>query len=198
MSAPGSSGSEPTLHAFHRALDLLEAEGIPACVMGGLAFQVHGIPRATFDVDIQVAAEPERVRALLERARVEGAVVDEPYLRGWTDQVAGMRKVGFLLPAAERLVAVDLFLVTTPFQRSAFERRRPFDIAGRATPIVSIEDLLIFKLIANRRKDQADAIDLLAFGGLLEVEYVRRWARELGLGERLSALALEAGREELA
>lgn len=198
MSAPGSSGSEPTLEAFHRALDLLDAASIPACVMGGLAFQVHGIPRATFDVDVQIVAEPERVRALLERARAEGAVVDEPFLRGWTDQLAGMRKVGFLLPAAERLVAVDLFLVTTPFQRSAFERRRPFDIAGRATPVVSIEDLLIFQLIANRRKDQSDAIDLLAFGGPLDVEYVRRWARELGLGDRLAELAREAGRSELA
>jgi hypothetical protein len=194
---PPPSGSEPVLNAFHRALDLVESEGIEACVMGGLALQVHAIPRVTFDVDLQIAAEPARVLALLQRARESGAVVDEPYLRGWTDELAGMRKVAFLVPAGDRLVAVDLFLVTTPFQRSAFDRRRPVDLAARNVPVVTLEDLLLFKLIANRRKDQADVVDLLAFGGPMDLDYVRTWARELGVTERLSELAREAGRTDL-
>jgi hypothetical protein len=190
--------SEPVRDAFHRVLDWLEEARLPYAVMGGLAFAVHGVARATFDVDVVVAADEERVVSFLRKASERGASVEEPFLRGWTDTLAGMRKVGLLIGTLERPVAVDLFLVTTPFQRSAFSRRRDVMLGDRRFPVIAAEDLILFKLIAARRKDDADVVDLLTFGGPLDLSYLKRWAARLRVLARLRARAREAGREDLA
>ena len=191
------SAPDPVVRVFRRTIVWLEEERLPFCVMGGIAFQIHGIPRATFDVDVAVAADRERIVRFLERAAARGSIVEEPFLRGWTDTLAGMKKVALVVPEGERLVPVDLFLLTTPFQRSAFSRRIPASMHGRRFPVVAIEDLLLFKLIAGRRKDEADALDLLAFGGPIDLAYLRRWASRLRVTGRLRALAREAGRTDL-
>jgi hypothetical protein len=189
--------AEPVVAAFHRTLDWLREERLPFFVLGGIAFQVHGIPRATFDVDVAVAGDALRVLRFLRRVSADGAIVEEPFLRGWTDRVGGSRKVAFLIPFPSRAVPVDVFLVESPFERSAFARRRRAALHGRTFSVVAPEDLILFKLLAGRRKDDADVVDLLLLAGRLDFPYLRRWAARLGVTKRLRGLAREAGTPEL-
>jgi hypothetical protein len=51
-----TDGEEVSLSATVRSiLEDLEAEGIEHMVVGGVALEALGVPRTTFDVDIQVA-----------------------------------------------------------------------------------------------------------------------------------------------
>ncbi len=56
---------------------------------------------------------------------------------------------------------VDLFLVTTPYQRAAFARRRQVLFLGADRWMITPEDLILHKLLANRRKDLLDVEEIL-------------------------------------
>jgi len=52
--------------------------------------------------------------------------------------------------------------------------------------IVTAEDLILLKLIANRPQDQIDVSDLLFVQGQLDEPYMRKWAASLEITDRLN------------
>lgn len=184
----------PVFRVLERVLAVLRREGVECAVMGGLAVRHWAIPRPTFDVDFAVALADEALLSLLRAFDRDGFAVDEAFARGFTDSLAGMRKVNIGCFEAGTLWRIDIFLATTPFVRSAFARRVPTRIDGIEVAVVSAEDLLLFKLIANRNKDRMDIEDMLLVCGALDAAYLRKWARELGVAERLDQALREAGR----
>ena len=61
----------------------------------------------------------------------------------------------------------------------------------RSIWIVSPEDLVLLKLIANRPRDLIDVADILFVQGQLDESYMTHWAGRLGILEQLkTALAL--------
>jgi hypothetical protein len=73
-----------------------------------------------------------------------------------------------------------------------FERRRPFQIEGRSVNFVAPEDLILSKLSWARDSvselQERDVRDLLDAVGELDLDYLRTWAAELGVGETLERL----------
>jgi hypothetical protein len=177
----------PVFRVLHRTLDVLEHAGVECAVMGGFAVRHWALPRPTYDVDFAVAVEGEELLALLRSFDEAGFTVADQFLSGFADTLAGMRKVAVGCFDSGSVWGVDLFLATTPFVRSAFDRRVPSEVEGRKLSVVSVEDLLLFKLLANRAKDRAVC-------GPLDLPYTRRWARHLAIPERLENVLRESGR----
>ncbi len=175
----------PILHEIVRVLDELD---IPYQLMGGLAVRVWSFPRATFDIDLTLSSSPERLPALIGSLERGGFMVPEPFRSGFLDQLHGMNKVKVQLYQADRPpIDIDLFLVTTEYQRSAFSRRRQVELEDRKLWCMSPEDLILHKLIAGRDRDKADVSDLLMAARPLDLDYLRRWARALGVIELLES-----------
>ena len=63
--------------ATHRVLDALEREGVAYAVIGAVALNLHGLPRATVDLDLFVAPEEENIARL--RAALK-SVFDDPHI----------------------------------------------------------------------------------------------------------------------
>jgi len=181
----------PILHEIVRILDELE---IPYQLMGGLAVRVWSFPRATFDIDLTLSSSPERLPVLIRSLERGGLTVPEPFRSGFLDQLHGMNKLKVQLYQADRPpVDIDLFLVTTDYQRAAFARRRPVEIEDRKLWCMSPEDLVLHKLIAGRDRDKADVSDLLMAVRPLDLGYLRRWGRVLGVLELLESKIKEQG-----
>ena len=70
--------------------------------------------------------------------------------------------------AAGQSVDVDIFLSETDFQRSVMSRRMAVEFELRSLWFVTPEDLLLFKLIANRPRDLGDVEDVLFVQGQLD------------------------------
>jgi hypothetical protein len=184
----------PVFRVLHRTLDVFQRAGVECAVMGGFALRHWALPRPTYDVDFAVAVEGEELVRLLRSFDEAGFSVANHFLSGYADTLAGMKKLGVGLFDSGSVWNVDIFLATTPFVRSAFDRRVRTEAEGRKMSIVSVEDLLLFKLLAYRKKDQVDVEDLLLVCGALDLPYLRKWARHLDISERLERTLQESGR----
>ena len=176
-------------------LDGLQRADVSAVLLGGYAVVAWGVPRATFDVDVMVQADDSELVAALEVLAQRGFAVDPIYLTGWRDRIRDMPLVKVHSFRDGRAITSDVFLVTTPFQRSAFDRSAAIHLPGveRALRVVSPADLLLFKLLANRPKDHVDVQNVLTVQGVPEPDYLRSWAQRLRVGARLERALREAG-----
>lgn len=165
---------EPT--AVERLLALVTRElkgaGIPCMVIGGQAVLLHGAPRVTEDIDLTLAAGPDRVGdviAVCGRAALAPLPTDVERFVGDT----------FVLPARHDLTGfrVDFIFSTTPYERSAIGRAQTVEVAGEPVSFATAEDLIIHKLFAARPRDIEDAQSVVRRqGAKLDWEYIERWA----------------------
>jgi len=172
----------------------VEGLNVPYAVMGGIAATAWGMPHFTHDVDLALGVGAADAGPLLRALDAAGYLVPDEFLRGWTDRLAGTRKVVVRKFIGEHVWDVDLFLQESEFLGSVIARRRIVDLDGRMTPLVSPEDLVLFKLVAGRPKDQGHLDDLLLVVGPLDDAYLVSWAEKLGVRDRLAAQWQRSGR----
>jgi hypothetical protein len=178
-------------NALRDYAQLFAVQQLRYAVMGGIAVRVYGIPRPTHDIDFTVAIARSRLPGLYKAVQDLGYTVPEPYLKGWVDQVAGMPLVKFRLFLQGRGVDIDLFLAESAFQEELLGRRRQVSLEETPVWLISPEDLVLLKLLAGRPRDIADVGDILFTQGQLDETHMRKWARELGVLERLEEILSE-------
>ncbi len=136
----------------------LESHEVRYLVIGGIAAVLHGVPRATFDLDILIEATPDNAQRLLE----------------------GLHEAGLetaSLTTRERLLANEITIfndwVRIDVQTStpglvfpeAWERRVTMNFRGQSFFVVSRADLIASKRAAGRAEDLSDIRFLETEGG---------------------------------
>jgi hypothetical protein len=146
---------------------LLDQAAIPYAVIGAHAVNAWVEPRMTADIDVTAHADAEAMDRL-ERVLIAA---------GWSvarkhgaAQPSGPDFVRFV--SGDAVMTLEVQTAKTDFQHEVIRRAV---VAEDGVRVASAEDLIVLKLIADRPKDQAD---LLALVALPEVEwsYVERWA----------------------
>ncbi|MDO8681355.1 MAG: hypothetical protein Q7R30_22790 [Acidobacteriota bacterium] len=149
---------------------VLSAAGIRSCVIGGLAVQRWGEPRATQDVDFSVLAPPGEEQRPLDLL-----------LEAFTPRRADARAFAIanrvLLIQSTNKVAVDVGLAASPFEVEVLDRSSAWDFAdGLSIVTCSAEDLVLYKLVAGRARDVADIEGIVRRqASVLDVERIRRF-----------------------
>jgi predicted nucleotidyltransferase len=171
------------LLAVHRVLD---EDSIRHALCGGLAANLYRKEvRATSDVDLAVAVSPSRLIDVTRRFVDAGWDV-EPY---WSHGEQ-------LRLNHENLPRVDCIIATTDYERSAIERAVPAEIEGNELKVLTIEDLIVFKLIAGRARDyEAVAAMISERGEELDVFYITGWLDQFGASDAWTRAIEEARRE---
>lgn len=143
----------------------LRALGVEVALIGALAaMQYRDKPRATTDVDFLARDFDATVIDAFRADGYDVRAMAEP---------GGDPYVFFLRGHSHR---VDVLKAETPFQHSALDRA----IDG----VITAEDVLVFKLLAWRPRDQSDVRSILAAGHRLDVEYIAGWADEWEVADR--------------
>jgi hypothetical protein len=175
-----------------------ERLGVSYLVGGSLASSLHGLPRATQDVDLVAALEPEHVPALV--AALRGSFyLDEPAIRA-----AVRQRTSFNVIHLGTLLKADVFVAgSDAATRSEFERRQRYRVAvdpPRELVLASPEDTIAQKLHWFRLGDEvserqwSDALGVLKVaGGRLDFAYLRRTAALLGVQDLLERILTEVG-----
>ena len=138
------------LEEFKSITEALNDAGIDYAVCGGWAMAIHGLPRATIDIDLLIAADDlERVWALAKDNSydVEGL----PLHFGPIE----IRRISKLDTETKRLYTLDFLLVTDELREIWATRQRITWDEG-ITWVVSKEGLIDLKKIAGRAQDLVD------------------------------------------
>lgn len=184
----------PVIDALRQFTAFLAGRKIAWALLGGIAVRVLAMPRNTFDVDLIIAVEDGDVGTVASAADEAGFDVDDAFRRGYCDQLAGQSKFHVHAQIGTRLVRIDVFVLGSEFERCVFQRRTSHETELGTLWIVSPEDLMLLKLLADRPRDRADVADLLLVIGALDMDYVRAWANRLGITDRLDGALRDAGR----
>lgn len=167
--------STSPLIVLERALQVhqaLEQAGVQHALGGALALAYHvREARATRDIDLNVAADPADPRALFELLPA-----DVP----WDDRdVRTVRETGQVRllwphPDGQPPIPLDLFFPQSEFHRQLNQRAVLVAMLDQTIPIISATDLMVLKMLFDRRKDWADIEELIRHG-TPDVEEARGW-----------------------
>lgn len=143
-------------NAASRLQRRLETEGLPFCLIGGLAVQRWGEPRFTDDVDITVfvdfGGERKSIELFLQwlRPRIQDAV-----------EFAMHHRV--LLVEDDHRIPIDISLAALPFESDVIGRSTLEILHKSVAPLrlCGATDLVILKTFAGRQRDWDDVRGIL-------------------------------------
>jgi hypothetical protein len=158
---------------------ILERQHIPYMLSGSLALTLYAIPRATRDIDIIVELQDKHVNEFTEAIRGQ-FYFHEPTIKEEIKQ-HGMFNIIHL----ESSYKVDLFIRSDePFEILKFRRRKQIDYSGLKIWVITLEDLLISKLIWIQQLEselqKRDIVSLLENPDA-DLTYIKNWCKELRL-----------------
>ena len=137
---------------LRRIVGALDGDDIDYALCGGVALAIHGIPRATLDVDLLVrAADVDRVRRTLGPVgyRLTGADME------FADGAVVISRLVKPDPDSEDALIVDLLHATAPLQQVWNGRQRLAWEHGSIST-VSREGLIALKRLRASGQDQDD------------------------------------------
>lgn len=157
------------------ALDrALEEAAVPHAFGGALALAYYATPRGTVDIDLNVFVRADRSERVLRTLAGLGVPTGGARTR------AEIRDRGQTRLRWEG-TPIDLFFSYDALHDRCQERLRvvPFG-EGASLPILSAEDLAVFKAIFDRPKDWGDLAEVLyAQGPGFDAAYVVAWLRRI-------------------
>lgn len=118
-------------------------------VIGGIAVVLHGVPRATFDLDILIDPTEENARRLIDALRGAGfgtAFLVEPTTLLANEITIFKDKVRIDVQTSTPGITFD----------SAWPRRQTMHYKGQEFPVLGKVDLMASKRAAGRPKDLED------------------------------------------
>jgi predicted nucleotidyltransferase len=149
---------------FQSIFKELNKQKIDYLVVGGLAVNLYGVPRMTYDIDIMILLEAKNISKLTTQLTNWGyrpkvpinpmELADETKRNSWV-QDKGMKAVNFYsdkLPIGEIDIVFD-----SPISYSELKSRVVMiEIGGAKIPTVSIHDLIKLKQESGRKQDIVD------------------------------------------
>ena len=155
---------------YQQFFDGLIKEDIDFLVVGGLAVNLHGIPRMTYDIDLMILLDAININKLIKilkawkyypRAPVKAEDLADEKIRG--NWIRDKKMTAFtFVNDNEPLGEIDLIIDSPIPYKELKEKAVLFDIGGVNVPVISIPDLIDIKLQSGRSQDLADVKHLKA------------------------------------
>ncbi|MBU4392210.1 MAG: hypothetical protein KJ920_07130 [Actinobacteria bacterium] len=162
-------------------------------VTGAIASSLQGAPRTTHDIDVVVTMKTDDADTL-----INAFPPPDYYLDKGSIIEAIKRKSSFNLVEVNTGFKVDFWLLTDdPFDQSRFSRKSTEELEELRVYVSTPEDTILMKLkwarmMGGSKKQFTDALRVYELQhGVLDTDYLERWAGELGV-----KMLLERIREE--
>jgi hypothetical protein len=173
-------------------VDRIGTLGIRYFITGSIASSYYGIPRYTHDIDVVVAISKQDAEEIVRLFSGEGYISQE----GIRDALSGTGMFNFI--HAETGLKVDFWIdLGELFTKSCFARARQVELSeGFWVMMASPEDVLLHKVywdhLMPSERQLRDAQGILSvLGEKLDVAYIEKWAKDLGIKDRIQRLLAE-------
>ncbi len=155
---------------------LFEKLGLEYAIIGGLAASLHGEPRTTVDIDVQIVADDPDVDRLLRESVLHGFAYDKALV----ERTRQSNIVPIDYVAAGPPVRIDIALTVMPFEREATRNAEKVKHGRLRLRVARAEYIIIQKLLAERPEDLRDIRTIMrVHQGKLDLRYIRRLVRGL-------------------
>ena len=179
------------LAAVVRALEEL---GIEYMITGSIVSSLQGEPRSTHDIDVVVNLPSSKGHALAAAFPRPDYYLDPEAV---LEAVASNGMANLIDTRSGD--KVDFWLLTeSPFDLARFGRRYYEEVLGMRIAVSSPEDTILMKLHWSKisggsDKQFIDAVRVYEVQyGIMDQEYLRKWAQQLGLENEMERLRHEA------
>jgi hypothetical protein len=140
------------LEEFTSLTEMLNKKGIAYAVCGGWAMAIHGLPRATVDIDLLILAE--NLSEAWETAQNLGYKVEGLPLHFHGGAIE-IRRISKIDKESKRIFTIDFLLVTEQL-RDVWENREQIEWEDGKLWAVSRRGLILLKTISGREQDLLD------------------------------------------
>lgn len=159
--------------------ELLDRLNLPWTVTGDHAADAYRDEiRHTSDVDILVSLGTASMQDVLRELVLEGWELVRSVEDDW------MARIHHPEHGLADIIAAGLDYQEIALSRSHHVRQED----GFVVNFMTVEDIIIHKLIANRHKDDSDVMSILATKPALDADYLDRWLAEWEVRDRYEAL----------
>lgn len=152
------------MNQWRRLLDELATRQIRYVLVGGLAVNLHGVPRLTADLDIVLALDPANATSFISlmkdlgyRPRVAAdprGLADEETRTKWIEE-KGMQVFTFWHPQSP-FADVDVLISLSVSFEELWAGRSEKRLGETRVQIAGIPHLKVLKRVAGRKQDLAD------------------------------------------
>ncbi|MEK6286258.1 MAG: hypothetical protein AABO57_10995 [Acidobacteriota bacterium] len=137
---------------FKSIVSALDERGIDYAVCGGLAMAVHGLPRATVDIDLLILGESlEEAKSLVRSLGYTIEAQPMTFHKGAIE----IRRLSKIDPSDGDLLMID-FLLVTPAVAAAWNNRIRVASPKGSVFVVSREGLILLKSFRRSGQDLDD------------------------------------------
>jgi len=180
-----------------RLTDVLDELKIRYAIGGSIASSIYGTPRFTQDADITVQSFSSVAEQLYEKLKSDFYISKEAMYQ--TLKSSG----SFNIIHLETVFKIDIFIqANNDFEKSLLVRSRKINISesiDKPFCLVSPEDVILLKLRWYKQtgcvsdRQWSDILGVLAVQkNNLDFEYLKNWAKKLGLNELLQKAMSES------
>jgi hypothetical protein len=168
------------LSFFNKIVDVLNENNIPYMLSGSIAMGVYIVPRATRDFDFVIHLQPKDIDGFVANFK-DGYYCNINSVKDAVRQ----QSLFNIIDHASGYKADFVILKNEDFRQEEFNRRVEMEYLGKSVYLVTVEDLLLSKLIwiqVLQSAIQIQDIKNLAELDTLDWEYINKWVKELKLG----------------
>jgi len=170
----------------------LDRESIGYVMVGGLVVNFHGLPRTTMDIDLILQIKEEDMPKLAEFLSRNDFFVSVEDLRR-----ALKERSHCTVQDKRSMFRLDIRGIYNEMDKRTFERRTSFKYKGTEIYMASAEDTIANKLLFGSEQDLKDAEGIyIRQLGKLDMKYLEKICREMGVEEELAKMKSRAGEAE--
>ncbi|MBT9536819.1 MAG: hypothetical protein IVZ94_01655 [Nitrospirae bacterium] len=142
----------------------LNEKGIRYIVVGGIAVNLYGIPRMTYDIDLILDLEDENIKKFLWllktwgfKPKVPVDIMDLANSNKREDWIKNKNMKAFNLINSEWVISeIDVVIDSPVDYERGHKRVKHIMLHGVSIPVISIDDIIKMKEKADRQQDRAD------------------------------------------
>jgi predicted nucleotidyltransferase len=142
----------------------LNERGIKYIVVGGVAVNLYGIPRMTYDIDLLIDLSEENLINLVNllkewgfNPRLPVDINDFIKKEKREEWIKSKNIKAFTFVNSEWAISeIDIVIDSPVDYETAIKRVKHIKISGIPVPIISIDDLIKMKEVSGREQDKSD------------------------------------------
>lgn len=164
-------------YQLKQLVKLMDESAPNYAIVGGIAVSVYGLPRLTYDIDVNIILDNSQLSGFLKKARKFGF---RPLPANINKFVKSTGVIPMEFSKNKINGRCDIIIAQNILEYLCIRRARIKKIYSVNVKLITPEDLIIHKIISSRPRDLEDARGIfIRQKGKLDIKYITAWLKKI-------------------